>query len=347
MIKTAFICNSPDTIDRVYGNGRKEQVGAISDLYPTVITAENFHDHVEALRDLEAAFSTWGMLNPTEEQLDLLPSLKAVFYAAGSVKGFAEPFLKRGITVVSGWGANGVPVAEFALAQILLSNKGYFPNMRACVSRETRGEAFRGPGNFGETDAILGAGMIGKALIKLLKPFNLKVIVWDWGWGGCNAPDKIIPLLPKSVYLMCMSERGLSITRGGITSVVREYSLWAVGPSPRALHCWELARKCGVKTAAKVQVNTTWELASLPYLPVMDLVAEHCQNLVKAKVRPALRGRQRVGRALRGRRSGRTRAGRIPETGRPGRLCAPRRGGAAAAPGDTSAPGRRLAAWLA
>jgi len=179
MIKTAFICNAPGTIDRVYAEGRKEQVSSISDLYPTVITGENFQDHTEALRDLEAAFSTWGMLNPTEEQFDLLPSLKAVFYAAGSVKGFAEPFLKRGIIVVSGWGANGVPVAEFALAQILLSNKGYFRNTQAHVSREARGEAFRGVGNFGETVAILGAGMIGRTLIDLLKPFNLKVIVWD------------------------------------------------------------------------------------------------------------------------------------------------------------------------
>lgn len=179
MTKTAFICNAPDTIDRVYAEGRKEQISSISDLYPTVITAENLQDHAESLGDLEAAFSTWGMFEPTEEQLDLLPSLKAVFYAAGSVKGFAEPFLERGIMVVSGWGGNGVPVAELALAQILLSNKGYFRNAQAHVSREARDGAFKGVGNFGETVAILGAGMIGKALIRLLKSFRLKVIVWD------------------------------------------------------------------------------------------------------------------------------------------------------------------------
>ena len=179
MIKTAFICNNPDRVDRVYAKGRKEQLSRISDLYPTLITAENFQDHAEALKDLEVAFSTWGMFKPTEKQLDLLPSLKALFYAAGTVRNFAEPFLKRDIIVVSGWGANGVPVAEFALAQILLSNKGYFRNMRACTSRETRGEAFKGPGNFGETVAILGAGMVGRALINLLKPFELKVIIWD------------------------------------------------------------------------------------------------------------------------------------------------------------------------
>lgn len=178
-IKTGFICNNTSMIDRVYGKGRKEKVNDISDLYKTVITAENMKQHADALKDMEAAFSTWGMPNLTPEQLDLLPALKALFYAAGSVKGFAETLLDRGITVISAWGANGVPVAEFTLAQILLSNKGYLQNARSCTSYDTRREAFRGPGNFGEIVAILGAGMIGRTLIRLLKPFELKVIVWD------------------------------------------------------------------------------------------------------------------------------------------------------------------------
>ena len=90
MKKTAFICNNPGTIDRVYARGRRERIGEISDLYPTVITAENLGQHADTLRDLEAAFSTWGMPRFTQEQLDLLPGLRAVFYAAGSVKGFIE-----------------------------------------------------------------------------------------------------------------------------------------------------------------------------------------------------------------------------------------------------------------
>jgi len=31
-------------------------------------------------------------------------------------------------------------------------------------------------------------------------------------------------------------------------------------------------------------VNNSWELASVPYLPVMDLVAEHCHRLASAGV---------------------------------------------------------------
>ena len=35
---------------------------------------------------------------------------------------------------------------------------------------------------------------------------------------------------------------------------------------------------------AKVQLNNSWELSAVPYLPVMDLVAEHCHNLATAGV---------------------------------------------------------------
>ncbi|MBT5876206.1 MAG: hydroxyacid dehydrogenase, partial [Candidatus Latescibacteria bacterium] len=129
--------------------------------------------------DLEVIFSTWGMFPLTGDQLDSLPNLKAVFYAAGTVQQFARPFLERGIVVVSGWGANAVPVAEFTLAQILLSNKNYFQNARDSAHPESRKSATGGPGNFGETVSLLGAGMVGRNVLKLLKPFSLTVLVFD------------------------------------------------------------------------------------------------------------------------------------------------------------------------
>ena len=39
-----------------------------------------------------------------------------------------------------------------------------------------------------------------------------------------------------------------------------------------------------MKTVAKVQLNNSWELSAVPYLPVMDLVARHCHNLAKLGV---------------------------------------------------------------
>jgi len=93
------------------------------------------------------------------------------------VQAFARPFLERGITVVSAWAANAVPVAEFTLAQILLATKGYFANTRQVRAPADWRSAYRGPGNYGETVAILGLGMISRLVIDLLKPFRLEVVV--------------------------------------------------------------------------------------------------------------------------------------------------------------------------
>jgi len=110
-----------------------------------------------------------------------------------------------------------------------------------------------------------------------------RVLVWDWGWADAWA-EEIIANLPKSVWLMSVSEWSKPITRGGVKSVVGEYSISAVGPGPRATKHWALAKRAGLKTVAKVQMNSTWELSAVPYLPVMDLIAEHCGNLASAGV---------------------------------------------------------------
>jgi phosphoglycerate dehydrogenase-like enzyme len=161
-------------LDYVYAKGRLEQVKELVDVYPTVITDANFEQHIGNLKDIEVIFSTWGMLNLTGQQLELMPSLKALFYAAGATDAFARPFLKKNIIVASAWLANAIPVAEFCVAQILLSCKGYFRNTADC---RTPGKVqFRGRGVFEETIALIGAGAISQKTKELLEPFNLTVI---------------------------------------------------------------------------------------------------------------------------------------------------------------------------
>jgi phosphoglycerate dehydrogenase-like enzyme len=178
-MKRAAMFGGASQINNVYSQGRKEQVAALTELYPVVVDKNNFEEHAPHLRECQVIFSTWGMPALTAEQLDQLPSLRAVFYAAGSVQGFARPLLERGITVVSAWQANAVPVAEFTLAQILLATKGYFRNVREYTSLQARGSAFVGRGNFGETVAVLGAGAIGRKVIELLHPFEFQIVVFD------------------------------------------------------------------------------------------------------------------------------------------------------------------------
>jgi len=108
---------------------------------------------------------------------------------------------------------------------------------------------------------------------------NAAVLISDWGWRGHGDAPDIIARLPKSVYLMSVSEWHLPIERGGIKSTVGEYSISSVGPGPRALGHWKAARETGLKIGTEIQFNNTCEIATVPYLPVMDLIAEHCHNL--------------------------------------------------------------------
>ncbi|PVD52924.1 hypothetical protein DC498_08235 [Terrimonas sp.] len=112
---------------------------------------------------------------------------------------------------------------------------------------------------------------------------DAKVIVWDWGWHNHGLAPDVIAALPDNVYLMSVSEWAKPIERGGVNSEVGEYSISAVGPGPRALQNWKWAKERGLKTMAKVQVNNTWELSSVPWLPVPDLVMRHMTALSDVK----------------------------------------------------------------
>jgi len=180
MLKAALIGN-PERIAAVYGGGRRERLATEFDLYPDILSADSLLTKQAALKDVRFLFSTWGMPPLDHGQIALLPSLQALFYGAGSVQGFARPFLESGIKVISAWGANAVPVAEYTVAQILLGNTGFFRAVRSVNSVKTWHEydASVLTGNYESTVALLGAGMIGRAVIERLKPYALNVIVFD------------------------------------------------------------------------------------------------------------------------------------------------------------------------
>ena len=137
----------------------------------------------EKFRDTQYIFSTWGMPKMTEEEIrTCLPSLKAVFYAAGSVQFFARPFLNCGVKIFSAWAANAVPVAEYTTAQIVLANAGFFRTAPIASSGQyeiARTEFAHYPGNYSVRVGIIGAGMVGKMVIKRLKHYDLEVVTFD------------------------------------------------------------------------------------------------------------------------------------------------------------------------
>lgn len=176
-MKTAFLCTNKSSLEAVYPQN------IIKELNLTAYDKNDVVNNPALFSDTEYIFSTWGMPAFSEDEIKtLLPSLKAVFYAAGTVQSFARPFLNSGVKVFSSFAANAVPVAEYTVAQIVLANKGFFGSSLL----SSRGENAKANqlktkyiGNYNAKVGIIGAGAIGKLVIKMLKAYKIEVYVFD------------------------------------------------------------------------------------------------------------------------------------------------------------------------
>ena len=148
-----------------------------------LLTPKDFNSYRDYLSSTEYLFSTWGMPALTENEIkEYFPSLKAVFYAAGSVQEFARPFLNCGIKVFSAWAANAVPVAEYTVAQIILAGKGFFQGLRR-QQKGCRDDFYKYstsfPCNYNIKIGILGAGSIGSIVLDMLKIYHIETLCYD------------------------------------------------------------------------------------------------------------------------------------------------------------------------
>lgn len=179
----AILLSDGEAIMKVYSERSLEELRKIPGFNGKAYTKEAVVNNPNAFKETEYIFSTWGMPVFTEEEIGkYFPSLKCVFYAAGSVQKFARPFLNSGVKVFSAWAANAVPVAEYTVAEIILANKGFYLTSRILKAKDNtkaREEGGNYPGNYGAKVGIIGAGMIGKLVINMLKAYNIDVLVFD------------------------------------------------------------------------------------------------------------------------------------------------------------------------
>ncbi len=183
-MKAAYITQAGlPGIERVYDAPTRAALAGKFDFSPAVATRASVLSDDYA--DVECLFSTWGFPTLTEDELAAhLPRLRAVFYAAGSVQTFARPLLARGVTVVSAWQANGIPVAEYTVAQIILAHKGFFGASRLCSRSADDRRAAQAyfaayPGNFGAAVGLVGLGVIGTEVARRLQDYHLTVYAYD------------------------------------------------------------------------------------------------------------------------------------------------------------------------
>ena len=119
-MRAIFLCEKDDKIFKVYDEKAVCELQTLTDIEKKVYTKAEVISRPPLFSEVEFIFSTWGMPSFTEEEIKAcFPSLKCLFYGAGTVQKFARPFLNCGVKVFSAWAANAVPVAEMTVAQII------------------------------------------------------------------------------------------------------------------------------------------------------------------------------------------------------------------------------------
>ena len=183
--KGVFLAN-PDgfRIRYVFAKGRREQFEEILDMPPQLICRENLEQNRGLLRDVQVIIGTWEMPALTSEEIrTYFPSLKLLLYVAGSVQRFARPYLENGVRVVSAWGAMSVPVAEFTVGEIIHANKGFYRSLGLYKEMSWNDAHWKilleYPGTYHTKVGILGAGMIGSLVIRMLRQYEAEIMVYD------------------------------------------------------------------------------------------------------------------------------------------------------------------------
>ncbi len=177
--KALYILNS-NAFAMIYGLEEQREIDKLVDVYAPPQTKESIAKNPGLLDDVEVIFSGWGAPVMDEEFLAAAPRLKAVFYGAGSVKGFTtDAFWNRNIVLTSSYAANAVPVAEFTVAQMIFSLKRGWEHVFSGHDSKSYPQKQPVPGAYGSTIGIISLGMIGRIVCKMLQSYDVQVLAYD------------------------------------------------------------------------------------------------------------------------------------------------------------------------
>jgi phosphoglycerate dehydrogenase-like enzyme len=169
-----------DAYEEIYGERERAEIAGLVELVGPPQTAESVGQVPALLCETELLLSGWRLPRLDAEFLAGAPRLKAVFYAAGSVRGFVtDAVWERGIRVTSAAAVNAIPVSEYTLAAILFSLKHGWRLARE--ARRSRALPPRNglPGAFESTVGLISLGAVGRLVCDRLRPFDLRLLAYD------------------------------------------------------------------------------------------------------------------------------------------------------------------------
>lgn len=170
-----------DNFPMIYSPGVQSNIAELLDGTPPLLSSEQLLSDPQLGSDIEILFGGWGTPCLDEELLEVLPRLQAVFYGAGTVRYLvSDAFWSRNLLLTSSWMANAIPVAEFTMAQIILSLKKAWPQAMALRTHKTWSKAACLPGAYtGARVGLVSLGAIGRMVAERLQQMDLAVLAFD------------------------------------------------------------------------------------------------------------------------------------------------------------------------
>ncbi|MFH1614537.1 MAG: hydroxyacid dehydrogenase [Planctomycetota bacterium] len=179
MLKGIYLL-STDAYELIYGGNECEDITRLVDIYAPPQTKESVESNPAVLRDADIIFSGWGTSRMDADFLNAATRLRAVFHAAGSIRSVvSEAFWTRNILITSAYAANAIPVAEYTLSQILFCLKLGWQHYISVRKKKTWVRYKPVFGVYKSTVGIISLGVISRKVIELLKPFDLKILVYS------------------------------------------------------------------------------------------------------------------------------------------------------------------------
>jgi phosphoglycerate dehydrogenase-like enzyme len=160
---------------------RLEQLADVMHLPPRGRADKPFLlDHLDGA---EVAITSWGTAPFDAEVIQRASNLKLVCHAAGTIRPVVSDALwERGIAVTSAAAAISYGVAEFCLAMILTAAKRVYWQAQGTRTGLWAEMAKSFGGGFEihqQNIGVIGAGHIGRHLIRLLHNFTCNILVYD------------------------------------------------------------------------------------------------------------------------------------------------------------------------
>ena len=135
----------------------------------------------EAWPAIEIILGGWGMPVLDADFFAKAPELRAVFYAAGSVRSFmTNEAWDRGLVVTTAAQANSETTAEFCLSLVLFSLKhGWHFIRQPRTDREAAMRQREIPGLYGSRIGLVSFGRVARRLASLLRHLPVETVCWD------------------------------------------------------------------------------------------------------------------------------------------------------------------------